>query len=116
MHRELDNCTRCLGTMGGVRGNENRIDGRVLCDYCHVDIMNGSTGEITCLVCGHPFTHHKMMTMYELEAAMETDGDISVCDGPRGALSHEILGFLVLVEDDEPENPCDADYMLGISS
>lgn len=30
-----DACQVCRGTRGGVPGNENTIDGRVLCDYCH---------------------------------------------------------------------------------
>ena len=32
-----DNCQVCLGTKGGVRGNENRIGGLVACDYCSAD-------------------------------------------------------------------------------
>jgi len=32
-----DNCQICLGEKGGVRGNENRIHGLVVCDYCHCD-------------------------------------------------------------------------------
>lgn len=36
---ELDNCQICLGSRGGVRGNENRVDGLVVCDYCHSGIM-----------------------------------------------------------------------------
>ena len=36
-----DNCQVCLGESGGVRGNENRIEGLVVCDYCHVKISNG---------------------------------------------------------------------------
>jgi predicted CXXCH cytochrome family protein len=34
-----DNCENCHGTRGGVRGNENIVDGKVLCDYCHADTM-----------------------------------------------------------------------------
>lgn len=30
-----DKCEVCLGEKGGVRGNENVIDGVVMCDYCH---------------------------------------------------------------------------------
>ena len=30
-----DNCEICKGTNLGVRGNENIIDGKVMCDYCH---------------------------------------------------------------------------------
>lgn len=33
----LDNCEICLGAKGGVRGNENRIRGVVVCDCCHYD-------------------------------------------------------------------------------
>ncbi len=34
-----DNCQVCKGSKGGVRGNENVIDGVVMCDYCHSDTM-----------------------------------------------------------------------------
>jgi hypothetical protein len=29
-----DNCVACKGARGGIPGNENVINGRVLCDYC----------------------------------------------------------------------------------
>jgi hypothetical protein len=32
-----DNCEVCKGEKGGVRGNENVIDGVVTCDYCHAE-------------------------------------------------------------------------------
>jgi len=35
-----DNCGLCLGAKGGVRGNENRVDNLVLCDYCSTEIEN----------------------------------------------------------------------------
>lgn len=31
-----DNCVICRGTSGGEPGNENVINGVVVCDYCHV--------------------------------------------------------------------------------
>jgi hypothetical protein len=34
-----DNCEVCHGTQGGVPGNENRINGIVMCDYCHAEWM-----------------------------------------------------------------------------
>jgi hypothetical protein len=33
-----DNCEICQGRKGGVRGNENKVQGLVVCDYCHADI------------------------------------------------------------------------------
>ena len=36
---EPDNCQICHGARGGTKGNENIIDGIVMCDYCHVDRM-----------------------------------------------------------------------------
>lgn len=30
-----DKCEFCKGAKGGVLGNENILEGRVLCDYCH---------------------------------------------------------------------------------
>ncbi|KKM82798.1 hypothetical protein LCGC14_1315960 [marine sediment metagenome] len=32
-----DNCEICKGQRGGVRGNENIVDGKRMCDYCSVD-------------------------------------------------------------------------------
>lgn len=32
-----DNCQICHGAKGGVRGNENRMNGIVCCDYCTAD-------------------------------------------------------------------------------
>lgn len=34
-----DNCEVCGGERGGVRGNENVIDGRRVCDFCHADML-----------------------------------------------------------------------------
>lgn len=36
---ERDNCEVCRGTKGGVKGNEQIVDGRVMCDYCHAEYM-----------------------------------------------------------------------------
>ena len=40
-----DNCEACKGARGGVRGNENVIDGVILCDYCSVDYAETLTPE-----------------------------------------------------------------------
>lgn len=32
-----DACEICQGRRGGVKGNENRVHGRVMCDYCHAE-------------------------------------------------------------------------------
>lgn len=32
-----DNCEVCHGANGGVRGNEQLVDGKVMCDYCHAE-------------------------------------------------------------------------------
>ncbi len=34
-----DNCQRCQGAKGGVPGNENRVGGETLCDYCTSETM-----------------------------------------------------------------------------
>ena len=34
-----DNCQFCRGTQGGVLGNENWVDGLLMCDYCHAEIL-----------------------------------------------------------------------------
>lgn len=33
-----DNCEICLGHKGGVLGNENVVDGIILCDYCYCEM------------------------------------------------------------------------------
>jgi ribosomal protein L37E len=40
-----DNCEVCHGRKGGVRGNENRIDGKVMCDYCTVEFQKREAQE-----------------------------------------------------------------------
>lgn len=36
-----DDCEICLGAKGGVKGNENIIDGIKMCDYCHSERLDG---------------------------------------------------------------------------
>lgn len=38
-----DACEECHGAKGGTPGNENVVDGRVLCDYCHIAIPRAAT-------------------------------------------------------------------------
>jgi hypothetical protein len=35
-----DKCQFCYGMKGGVPGNENRIGGVIVCDYCHALYLN----------------------------------------------------------------------------
>ncbi len=37
--KEVDACQVCGGTSGGVPGNENIEDGKVMCDYCSAKRM-----------------------------------------------------------------------------
>lgn len=37
-HRSKDDCSVCKGEKGGVKGNENIIDGKLVCDYCSVKL------------------------------------------------------------------------------
>lgn len=41
MRMMRDGCEVCDGAQGGVPGNENRIEGRVVCDYCHAFYLKG---------------------------------------------------------------------------
>lgn len=34
-----DNCQMCEGERGGVPGNENIVNGVVMCDFCHADVL-----------------------------------------------------------------------------
>lgn len=36
-------CQKCGGTRGGIPGNENRLNGVVLCDYCTADAIAAPT-------------------------------------------------------------------------
>ena len=35
----LDKCEVCHGTKGGLPGNENHVNGLIMCDYCHAEDM-----------------------------------------------------------------------------
>ena len=37
--RYRDECEVCEGTRGGLRGNENFVNGKVMCDYCSADFL-----------------------------------------------------------------------------
>jgi len=37
----LDDCEICNGELGGVKGNENVIHGKKVCDYCYAKMMRG---------------------------------------------------------------------------
>ena len=41
-----DNCQKCRGAKGGVRGNENIVDGVILCDYCTVEVESCTQGKL----------------------------------------------------------------------
>ncbi len=36
---DVDACATCGGKRGGVPGNENLVDGKLMCDYCHGDLI-----------------------------------------------------------------------------
>lgn len=36
---ESDGCEVCYGQRGGTPGNENLIDGKRVCDYCHAEMV-----------------------------------------------------------------------------
>jgi hypothetical protein len=40
--KKLDGCSMCKGAKGGAPGNENVVNGVVVCDYCHVDSASGT--------------------------------------------------------------------------
>lgn len=40
-----DNCSACHGARGGAPGNENVVDGVVLCDWCSVDAAEAKRGK-----------------------------------------------------------------------
>lgn len=39
-----DACQVCHGTRGGAPGNENIVNGVVMCDYCHAETVNSLNG------------------------------------------------------------------------
>lgn len=40
LSRRRDKCQVCLGARGGVRGNENRIADKIMCDYCTTEFLD----------------------------------------------------------------------------
>ncbi len=113
---ELDNCQRCLGIYGGVRGNENVIDGRVLCDYCSVEIIghDAQSDEIRCPDCERPISGHLLITIEELENLWENGSNAAICGGEP--TEYPSPGTRILVSEETPDNPCDDDFMKAISS
>jgi hypothetical protein len=119
---ELDNCSRCLGLNGGVRGNENRYpvkggEYRLLCDYCSYAVDSGDGAELIC-DCGHPIGGaHAVMRIHQIEAAWEQGIGLSICGDPAHDYTPAQM-ILVLLEEKEaePDNPCNKDWMTEISS
>ena len=79
-----DNCERCLGTMGGVRGNENRHPREeggyiVLCDYCSVEVDEGLGLEMPCGECTRPLGVHSLINTKSIEAIWREGIAVSVC-------------------------------------
>jgi len=117
-----DNCGRCAGTSGGVRGNENIYNNRHLCDYCSVDIDRGEPVNIPCRVCGVMLYAHKLMNRETAELCWANGIYLKVCHGggakvETGAWDDHLI--LVTTDHDIPErpdNPCDEDYVEEISS
>ena len=116
-----DNCERCAGMMGGVRGNENRHPEhgggyRILCDYCSVEIDDDLDRDIPCKDCTRSLSPHVLMKIEQIKAIWEQGIALTVCseesfDDPQsGKLA------LVALDDDKPADPCDTEYMKEISS
>lgn len=42
-----DRCSRCAGANGGMPGNENVIDGKLLCDHCTHELMTREAQGVT---------------------------------------------------------------------
>lgn len=40
-----DQCSECQGAKGGAYGNENIVDGMLMCDYCHAEHMRQAQEE-----------------------------------------------------------------------
>ena len=115
-----DNCERCAGTFGGVRGNENRypIEGgghRVLCDYCSVEIDDGLAQDISCR-CGRPLSTHRLMHIDIIEANWAQGISLTICSGVAKEDPVPSSLSLVCMPNDKPDDPCDEDYMKEISS
>jgi hypothetical protein len=42
---DYDKCQTCKGAKGGVPGNENIIDGLIMCDYCDAALPTPEPGD-----------------------------------------------------------------------
>jgi len=99
---------------GGVRGNENIINDRTMCDYCHATIDSGES-EIICEFCRRPYDCHSVIDRAMLETLWKEGVNLTVC----GEFSERYPNNPVLISKefgDAPENPCDEDFMKDISS
>ncbi len=112
-----DNCERCVGLYGGVRGNENRhpegVGYRVLCDYCSVEVDRGLDRDIPCHNCGRPLSKHVQMKISQVVEIWEQGIAILVCNEKP---FDDMPLALVSLDNDKPGNPCDEEYMKEISS
>jgi len=45
LRESYDDCVVCLGTRGGVKGNENVINDVIMCDHCTVDQIKNLKGD-----------------------------------------------------------------------
>ena len=112
-----DNCERCAGLWGGVRGNENVIDGRVLCDYCSCAVDGGpEKKELVCFDCDLPISTHVLMKVEQIEAIWEQGISLEICGESSCNYPNPSKQTLVSLGEQGPDNPCDVDYMKEISS
>lgn len=35
----MSKCQVCKGTKGGIQGNDNIVNGVIMCDYCHAETL-----------------------------------------------------------------------------
>ena len=101
--------------MGGVRGNENRVEGRVLCDYCSCAVDNGEARDIIC-DCGRPLGEHVLMKIEQIEAIWLQGISLTICGEDPSEYPAPGTLTLVVIREDKPHDPCDEDFMKEISS
>ena len=56
----VDACATCGGARGGVPGNENLVDGKPMCDYCHSDLIRTHGVKESARWCGACDTYRAM--------------------------------------------------------
>ncbi len=109
----LDDCTRCLGTRGGVPGLEHNLSAhndRLVCTDCAADFLNQAGLELPCPVCCKDLCKHRWVPFEVMKEEMDIGNIRTIC------MDSHLLDHFVLIVHCQDDNPMTEEDMLEISS